>query len=443
MSNFPVFSSLGYQVESELGHNHTGGRVTYLATDIKTQQPVVIKQFQFAQSSASWASYEAYEREIQVLRSLNYPHIPRYLNSFETPTGFCLVQEYKPAQSLANRCFQPEEIKLIAIALLNILAYLQSQTPPVIHRDIKPENILVDDLLQVYLVDFGFARIGSGEIAVSSVVKGTLGFMPPEQLFNRELTQASDLYSLGATLICLLTGIKSTDIGNLIDANYRFNFRKLLPNLHPQFINWLQKMVEPNFKERYANASAALEALKPISVYRNDKKRQERAKAAILTTVSLGLLYFSTSILTFYFSRDSNVNVSASEKFTARIKPVHWEIFTTELDQEFLPTNTVEEISLNQNRVYFYVRLSLPSNQYNGSCKIFDSSGTLVYEGISPLIADNNKLDTWCVYDFNPEVDKTGIWKFEFYLDGQKVVTKKLTVLPTYPTIESLGDRKN
>jgi len=65
------------------------------------------------------------------------------------------------------------------------------------HRDIKPENVLVDrqEELKVYLVDFGFAHIGSGEVAASSVVKGTLGFMPPEQMFNRQLTEASDLYS--------------------------------------------------------------------------------------------------------------------------------------------------------------------------------------------------------------------------------------------------------
>ena len=51
-------------------------------------------------------------------------------------------------------------------------------------------------------MDFGFARIGDGEVGVSSVVKGTLGFMPPEQIFNRQLTEASDLYGLGMTLIC-------------------------------------------------------------------------------------------------------------------------------------------------------------------------------------------------------------------------------------------------
>lgn len=84
MSQFPDFTSQGYQVIRELGHNYIGGRVTYLATEVITQQPVVIKQFQFAQTSSSWSGSKAHEREIQVLQGLDHPGIPRYLAAFET-----------------------------------------------------------------------------------------------------------------------------------------------------------------------------------------------------------------------------------------------------------------------------------------------------------------------------------------------------------------------
>lgn len=269
VSDFPDFSDRGYQVVRELGHNRAGGRVTYEATQLTTQQSVAIKQFQFTQTGANWSGYEAFSREIQVLRGLNFPSIPRYLGSFETPDGFCLVQEYIDAPSLATpRSFDAGEIKQIAIALLEILVYLQNRIPPVIHRDIKPENILVDDELKVYLVDFGFARIGDGEVAASSLVKGTLGFMPPEQLFNRQLTEASDLYGVGATLVCLLTGTKSIDIGESIDPNNRLQFAHLLPKVSLPWIRWLETMVQPNPHDRYANADAALTALKPIYVNR-------------------------------------------------------------------------------------------------------------------------------------------------------------------------------
>lgn len=300
MSNFPDFSNHGYQVERELGHNRACGRVTYLAINTNTHLPVVIKQFQFAQFGASWSDYDTVDTEIQLLRQLDHPSIPHYLNSFQTPTGFCLVQEYKQAPSLAQpRFLKPEEIKQIAIAVLEVLVYLQQQIPPVIHRDIKPENILIDQDYDknrpyVYLVDFGFARSGGGELAVSSVVKGTLGFMPPEQLFNRQVTEASDLYSLGATLICLLTKTKSTEIGNLIDEAYTIKFKHLLPNFSQQFMDWLEKMVAPNLKNRFDNAAAALEALLAIDVIANPTTLETRASATKLRmgNIAVGLATF-------------------------------------------------------------------------------------------------------------------------------------------------------
>ncbi len=277
MNNYLNFSADGYQIIRELGHNNIGGRVSYLAENIKTQKKVVIKQFQFAKLGATWAEYDAYEQEIAVLKSLNHPGIPQYLDSFQTADGFCMIQEYIAAESaVIFRQWQPQEIKQIAISILEILVYLQNKRKPVIHRDIKPENILIDEELKVYLVDFGFARMGGGEIAASSVVKGTMGFMSPEQMFNRELTKASDLYSLGATLICLLTGIKSGDIGNLIDADYRIIFRHLIPPLERGWINWLEKITEPKYSDRYKNAKKALAALRVLDVNRLPKLRISR-----------------------------------------------------------------------------------------------------------------------------------------------------------------------
>lgn len=262
----PDFRAQGYRVEKTLGHNRQGGRVTYLAGLIETEQPVVIKQFQFAQTGAQWSDYDAHEREIAVLQHLHHPGIPAYLSAFDTDQGFCLVQEYKEAPSLAqalaqSRSFTIAEIEQIAIQVLEVLVYLQQQQPPIIHRDLKPENILVDAHLQVYLVDFGLARIAGEELGASTTVKGTLGFMPPEQLLNRALTPASDLYGLGATLICLLTGTPSTAINELIDETYRISFKPLLPRLPAYFSQWLDQMVAPNLKQRYADAATALAAL--------------------------------------------------------------------------------------------------------------------------------------------------------------------------------------
>ncbi len=284
MNAFPDFSTQGYQIEKELGHNSLGGRVTYLAKNTNTQKLVVIKQFQFAQLGASWAEYEAYEQEIKVLQNLDFPGIPRYLDSFQTDSGFCMVQEYKNAESAVARSFSPPDIKEVAIATLEILVDLQAQNPPIIHRDIKPENLLIDDELNVYLVDFGFARLGGGNIAASSVVKGTMGFMPPEQMFNRKLTKASDLYGLGITLICLLSGTKSADVGNLVDANYGIHFRHLVPPLQQGWMNWLERMVAPRLQDRYPSAADALTALESLDVSSLPKVRIERDRIQFIAT---------------------------------------------------------------------------------------------------------------------------------------------------------------
>ena len=271
----PDFSHLGYQVNRELGKNRLGGRITHLAEVENSKNQVVIKEFRFADIDTDWSGFKAYEREIDVLKQLNHPRIPSYLTSFETPQGFGLVQEYKNAPSLASENnFTPEQVKQIAISILEILVYLQQRDPQIFHRDIKPENILVDKNLNAYLVDFGFARVSNNEVALSSVASGTPGFIPPEEHFGRDLTEASDLYSLGVTLICLLTGTRSVDVGKLINDEYRFDFKSLPSNIHPQFIEWLRSMVEPNIKNRFANAAVALEALIQIPVILKPKSTE-------------------------------------------------------------------------------------------------------------------------------------------------------------------------
>lgn len=268
MSALPNFENNGYQVTELLYQNIQAGRNTYKAIELNTQKLVIIKQFCFAQKT--WEGYKEIEREINVLKSLNNSGIPKYIDTFDSDNGLCLVQEYIQAEPLSkNRSFSPEEIKSIAVQLLEILVYLQERIPPIIHRDIKPENILVDDQIKVSLIDFGLARIGSNTMAFSSMMGGTLGFMPPEQIHNQKLTEASDLYGLGATLICLITQTKSVNIGELVDfSTNKINFKERVPKYSFKFIQWLEKMVEPNPSNRFQNAQEALKALQPLYVMR-------------------------------------------------------------------------------------------------------------------------------------------------------------------------------
>ena len=262
MKNLPQTPEARYKKINKIGSNLNGTIITYLAIDNPTNKYVIIKELVKSNSSI----FKTFEREIQVLNFLQYPAIPRYLNSFETAHSLCIVQEYKNALSLEkNSSFNLKQIQKIASDCLEILIYLQSRNPPVIHRNITPENILVDDLLNVYLVDFGFARIGSGEGSVNSVAAGTFGFMAPEQIYNKNISKATDIYGLGVTIICLLTRTKSIAISTLINDNGNLNFKHLLPKLEPSLVKWLEKMVAPKQEERYASAEAALIALKSLN----------------------------------------------------------------------------------------------------------------------------------------------------------------------------------
>ncbi len=267
MNNLPNFSSFGYQVLATLNHNVHGGRITYLAEEISRKKKVVIKQFQFARDNNDWAGYKEIEREIKVLKKLNHTGIPQYLAQFDSGEGLCLVQEYIKALPL-SQCenLTVEEIKDIATQILKILVYLQEQNPPVFHRDIKPENLLINNKNQVYLIDFGLAHTGSNTLAMSTMFGGTMGFMSPEQIYNRKLNKSSDLYSLGVTLISLLTGTSSGEVGNLISINTnQIKVRSKLPHLNIKFLNWLEKMTDNNSLSRYQDAQIALNKLNNLA----------------------------------------------------------------------------------------------------------------------------------------------------------------------------------
>ncbi|MDJ0694686.1 pentapeptide repeat-containing protein [Mastigocoleus sp. MO_188.B34] len=312
---YPYFSINGYEVTQEVGCNREGGRITYIGKTVTSGTDVIIKEFRFVQKDSNWSGFKAYQHEIELLKQLNHPRIPRYLDSFETPEGFCLVQEYRNASSLEEKhSFTIEEIKKIAISVLEILVYLQELNPPIIHRDIKPENILVDEQCNAYLVDFGFARLQNEKVPLSGILVGTPGFMAPESICGYTLTQASDLYSLGVTLICLLSNTPSLEIGKLMDSNYRFDIEKLLPKITNKFARWLTKMVEQNVERRYPNAAKALQEINSINtVVRTEDKRiltriiNNKKRLIIFAVMAIGAI-IASNITTFKYEKNRPLN---------------------------------------------------------------------------------------------------------------------------------------
>ena len=255
-----------YLTQSLLGHKRS--RRTLLAKDLDTQSLVVIKVLLLGNDFV-WEDFKLFEREAEVLKSLNSPAIPRYLDFFEAETewgkGFALVQSYIEAKSLqewvqAGRVFSQEDIKGFATQLLAILDYLHLHQPPVIHRDIKPSNILLGDRSgnhpgKIYLVDFGSVQTASHEGGTITIV-GTYGYMPPEQFGGRALP-ASDLYSLGATLIYLIVGQHPAE---LLQDDLRINLKPAAQN-NFELSAWLECLTEPSLKQRFGTAAEALKSL--------------------------------------------------------------------------------------------------------------------------------------------------------------------------------------
>ncbi|OBQ36446.1 MAG: serine/threonine protein kinase, partial [Anabaena sp. CRKS33] len=255
-----------YEIQQQLGKK--AGRRTFLATDLVTGKSVIVKLLAFG-GDFEWDDLKLFEREAQTLKSLSHPFIPAYLDYFEvnSPTykGFALVQTYIPAQTIeqylqTGRKFTEVEVQEIAKALLEILIYLHNLNPPVIHRDIKPSNILLGErsgnsVGSVYLIDFGSVQTVAAEGGTRTIV-GTYGYMPQEQFGDRTVP-ASDLYSLGATLIYLVTGTHPAD---LPQKDFCIQFQQFA-SISTYFTNWLQKITEPSLEKRFSSATQALIAL--------------------------------------------------------------------------------------------------------------------------------------------------------------------------------------
>jgi serine/threonine protein kinase len=303
-----------YQIREQLSQKN--GRRTFLAQDLQSQDLVIIKVLRF-DADFEWDDHKLFEREATTLQHLDRPAIPKYLDYFDLDEpgsrGFALVQTYIDAPSLATvvetgRKFSEAEVVEFADRILTILTYLHEQLPPVIHRDIKPSNILLgnrsgNSIGDVYLVDFGSVQTAASKDGGTITIVGSYGYMPLEQ-FGGQTTPASDLYSLGMTIIYLLTG---THPAELVTVKGQVNFTAEISN---QFRRWLEKMTQPHLDERFNSAKLAQIALtseddsyanfahlKPantkVQLYRDREKIEIRFPNKYSATVSILLLGFS------------------------------------------------------------------------------------------------------------------------------------------------------
>ncbi|WP_310481752.1 serine/threonine-protein kinase [Chamaesiphon sp. VAR_48_metabat_403] len=271
MNNIAIFLENRYRILDVLGEGGCGK--TYRAVDEACQAEVAIKVLNL-RGMSDWKTLELFDREAKILAQLEHPAIPRYLDFFQTEIAgeevFCLVQAIAPGRSLASwiesgYIFNSIELRNIATQILEILIYLQTFTPPIIHRDLKPQNLIWRESGNIYLIDFGAVR-DTYHLTVTggSTIVGTYGYMAPEQ-FRGQAVLATDLYGLGTTLLYLASG---KDPADFPIEQMKIDFRDALSDrLHqrvkisPNFIDWLDGLLEPIPEDRYRSAARALAAL--------------------------------------------------------------------------------------------------------------------------------------------------------------------------------------
>ena len=242
-----------YLVIQKLGSG--GMSRVYLARDTKMDCNVVIKEMFPPKTYPEKKAYflKKFKNEAKLLYRLRHPGIPRVTDYFAESGNYYMVMEYIEGENIDAIIKKRKDHKISADdffswmgKLLEVIRFLHNQKPPIFHRDIKPANFMLDSRGNVFLVDFGVAKVIAMEEAHTRI--GTIGYASPEH-FTGKFIKSSDLFSLGASFHFMLSGD---------DPRYRLPFdfpplsvyRKDLPE---GIVTIISKMLEKEPKNRYSS----------------------------------------------------------------------------------------------------------------------------------------------------------------------------------------------
>ncbi len=203
-----------YELLREIGAGCMG-RV-YLARDPFADTEVAIKIAETVHDDSERSARrrsKLFLNEVKASGMLRHPNIIATLDAGVDGDRRFIVMEYVPgSRTLDDFCRKPNLLALgEAVSLMQqcAVAFDYAHSKGIVHRDIKPKNVLISAAGEVKICDFGVALIDRGDIEHTQVV-GRLGsprYMSPEQLAGKEVTNQSDIFSLGVVLYELLAGI--------------------------------------------------------------------------------------------------------------------------------------------------------------------------------------------------------------------------------------------
>ncbi|BAU12477.1 serine/threonine protein kinase with WD40 repeats [Leptolyngbya sp. NIES-3755] len=260
-----------YRILQPLGQGGFGK--TFLAVDEdRLGTRCVIKQFspQLKGTKALDKAIQLFEQEAVRLHELGeHPHIPALLAYFEQDQRLYLVQQFIEGSTLAQElaqmgAFNEQKIREVLVRLLPILKFVHDRH--VIHRDITPANIIRRKLDgRLVLIDFGIAKVLTETSSVQPGTRiGTEGYAPIEQLRNGKAYPASDLYSLGATCLYLMTQVRPEELHDPLSGRWLWREHLELRGggISERIGEILDRMLKDLVSERYQTADEVMHDLR-------------------------------------------------------------------------------------------------------------------------------------------------------------------------------------
>jgi eukaryotic-like serine/threonine-protein kinase len=200
-----------YDVHEKLGEGGFGE--VFRATRLSDNLVVAIK---FLHAGAGADERHRFEREVKLIGGHQHPKIIKLLDYDLTAERPYYVMPYMRGGPLTRWVgkLPIENVRAVLRGLLDVLVYMHRTGG--IHRDLKPDNVLVDGEGQIALGDFGHGNSPKYTVKFTLTAAGTPGYAAPELFRPGGLASpSSDIYSLGATIFHLLTGIHPVGAGTL------------------------------------------------------------------------------------------------------------------------------------------------------------------------------------------------------------------------------------